>query len=122
MVVHDDLNAENMLFQNHGLVSILDFGDAYIGLPEQEFRQLYRINDLILTAAAKKYEELSGKRLNIEASRAWAIVQELAVYAELLVKKDTEHPSFLRAAQNLTKWLPEGAWGIPSKTSRVSKQ
>jgi hypothetical protein len=110
VVVHDDLHNENMFFENNKLVGVLDFGDTNIGSPEQEFRQLYRINDQVLAAAIDTYEKLSGRKLSIDASRAWAVAQELAAYSERLAKDDTSHPSFLRAAKNLNAWLPEGAW------------
>ncbi|OHA16176.1 MAG: hypothetical protein A3G52_05000 [Candidatus Taylorbacteria bacterium RIFCSPLOWO2_12_FULL_43_20] len=110
VVVHDDLHNENMIFDNKELVGVLDFGDTNIGSPEQEFRQLYRINDRVLTAAIEKYQELTGRTLDIRASRTWAIVQELAAYSERLSKEDRVHPSFLRAMRNLNTWLPDGEW------------
>lgn len=110
VVVHDDLHNENMLFENNKLVGVLDFGDTNIGSPEQEFRQLYRINNQVLAAAIDTYEKLSGSKLSFEVSRTWAIAQELAAYSDRLSKDDTSHPSFLRAAKNLNAWLPEGEW------------
>jgi aminoglycoside phosphotransferase (APT) family kinase protein len=122
VVVHDDLHNENMLFNNKELVGVLDFGDTNIGSPEQEFRQLYRINDLVLESAIERYQELSGKKLDIQASRAWAIVQELGVYADRISKKDREHPSFSRATKNLNRWLPEGEWEESDESSIRSSQ
>ncbi|NBD73944.1 phosphotransferase [Patescibacteria group bacterium] len=110
VVVHNDLHNENMLFERNTLVGVLDFGDTNIGSPEQEFRQLYRINDQVLGAAIDVYQNLSGRKLSSEASRAWALAQELAAYSERLAKNDTNHPSFLRAAKNLNAWLPESEW------------
>lgn len=111
VVVHDDLHTENMLFKGQHLCGILDFGDTNIGTAEQELRQLYRINETVLSAAADKYSDLSGRRLDIEATKIWAIMQELAVYTEQLLAKNTSHPSFIRAAKNLDMWLATDMWG-----------
>lgn len=111
VVLHDDLHTENMLFKNGQLVSVLDFGDTNIGTPEQELRQLYRINETVLLAAIGTYSKLSGRQLNIESAKAWAIVQELAVYARDITAANTNHPAFSRACQNLNTWLPQEKWG-----------
>jgi len=112
VVVHDDLHTENMLFEEKELIGILDFGDTDIGTPEQDFRQLYRINTTVLDSAIEVYEKLSGVKVDTETSKIWAIVQELAVHSEKLLIKDTLHPAYLRTVKNLQKWLPEGNWGI----------
>lgn len=110
VVVHDDLHTENLLFMNGELVGVLDFGDTNIGYPEQEFRQLYRINEEVLKAAVETYEHLAGHQLNFEAIKIWSITQELAAFSERLITNKTDHPSFLRAANNLQKWFPNGNW------------
>lgn len=111
VVVHDDLHSENMLFKHNKLSGVLDFGDTTVGTPEQEFRQLYRINKYVLQAAINEYSNLSGLQLNPETSKTWAIAQELASYSERLSTGNTQHPSFIRACKNLNKWLPEAKWG-----------
>lgn len=110
VVLHDDLHVDNLLFQDNKLSAVLDFGDTNIGIPEQDFRQLYRINDLILTAAIVLYEQLSGRKLDIEAAKIWAITQELAAYSEELFSNNRSESRFARATGNLNRWLPEGAW------------
>lgn len=111
-VVHDDLHAENMLFDadNH-LTGILDFGDTNVGTPEQDLRQLYRINEDVLIAAISMYEKLSGKKLDIESAKTWAITQELAVYSEQLANGKTGHRTFKRSCRNLNAWLGDEDWG-----------
>lgn len=111
VVVHDDLHTENMLFKDSHLCGVLDFGDTNIGTAEQDLRQLYRINETILNAAADKYSELSGRKLDIEAIKLWAIMQELASYAERLLTENTNHPAFARASGNLNMWLGTDMWG-----------
>lgn len=111
VVVHDDLHTENMMFENNHLVGVLDFGDANVGTPEQELRQLYRITEEIMMTAVHEYQRLSGRQLNIEAIKIWAIMKELADYSKALGAKKTDHHSFKRAARNLDAWLPKGQWG-----------
>lgn len=111
VVVHDDLHTENMMFDNDRLVGVLDFGDANVGTPEQDLRQLYRISEEVMLLAVREYEQLSGHQLNIEAIKLWAIMKELADFNRRLANKNTAHHSFKRASLNLNKWLPEGEWG-----------
>jgi hypothetical protein len=108
-----------MLFENQKLIGILDFGDTNIGTPEQELRQLYRINEIVLVAAVKMYEHLSGYTLNLEASKIWAITQELAAYSGRLLSNNKNHPSFFRSARNLNKWLPQGSWDTEIDTNKI---
>jgi aminoglycoside 2''-phosphotransferase len=110
VVVHDDLHTNNLLFSNGNLVGVIDFGDTNIGNPEQEFRQLYRINELILQSALETYEKLSGYPLNTTASKIWAICQELAAYSEMITEKKFDYPAYKRSVNNLMKWFPEGNW------------
>jgi len=112
VVVHDDLHSQNMMFNddNH-LIGILDFGDTNVGTPEQELRQLYRINEDVMLAGVEEYQHLSGQQLNIEALKAWATMKELADYSKALAVKNTSHNSFKRASHNLNLWFPKGEWG-----------
>ncbi len=111
VVVHDDLHTENMMFKDNRLVGVLDFGDTNVGTPEQELRQFYRISEEIMMIAVGEYEHLSGRQLNVEAIKIWAIMKELADYSKALTAGNTSHHSFKRAAHNLDTWLPEGEWG-----------
>ncbi|MBI2600400.1 aminoglycoside phosphotransferase family protein [Candidatus Daviesbacteria bacterium] len=110
VVVHDDIHNENLMFEGTNLIGVVDFGDTDIGHPEQEFRQMYRINETILNLVIKNYEQLSNLKLNKEAIILFAILQELAVYSEMLTSTKKDRPSFYRATKNLQKWLPEGNW------------
>lgn len=111
IVVHDDLHTQNMLFQDHRLCGVLDFGDSNIGTAEQELRQLYRINESILKAAIDKYSELAERSLDIEAAKIWAIMQEIGSYVEHLANQTTDHPAFSRSARNLNRWFGTDSWG-----------
>lgn len=111
VVVHDDLHTENMLFQGNRLGGVLDFGDTNVGTPEQELRQLYRINATITEQAAVAYGKLLGQHLNLEAIRIWAITQELSAYAERLSAGMTDHHAFRGASYNLNQWFETDIWG-----------
>lgn len=110
VVVHDDLHNENLMFEGSNLIGIVDFGDTNIGHPEQEFRQMYRISEPILDMVIQNYEQLSHLKLNKEAIILWAILQELAIYSEMLTSTQKNRPSYLRATKNLQRWLPDGNW------------
>lgn len=105
VVVHDDLHCQNLLFKNGELSGVIDFEAACVGSPEQDLRQLYRVSDAALQAAILKYNSLSGGQLDIEASRVWAVTQELAAYSRQL--NAPEAPDFERAALHLKRWFPD---------------
>lgn len=113
VAVHDDLHTDNILFENEMLTGVLDFADTTIGTPEQELRQLYRINEFILKCALNKYGQLAKSLLGIEASKIWAITQELSTYSAQLLRGGISHPSYIRSAGNLQRWFPEGHWTTP---------
>jgi aminoglycoside phosphotransferase (APT) family kinase protein len=117
-VIHDDLHTENMMFNNNRLIGVLDFGDTNVGTPEQELRQLYRINEKILMEAVDEYQHLSGKKLNANAIKLWAIMKELADYSRA-TSKDTNHHSLKRTSRNLNDWFPEGKWGESYDLSQI---
>lgn len=56
VVIHNDLQIMNLLFKDGELVGVIDFGDSMIGHPEQELRQMYRLNETILQSATDTYE------------------------------------------------------------------
>lgn len=112
VLLHDDLHLENILFLNNKLVGILDFGDVNIGYPEQEFRQLYKLGDDILIWALQHYNLLTGRNLEPNTVKNWAIMQQLASYSERWFNNEMGHPAFARACEDLGTWLPEGKWGV----------
>ena len=112
VLLHDDLHLENILFLNDKLVGILDFGDVNIGYPEQEFRQLYKLGEDILSEALQNYNLQTGRNLDPENVKNWAIMQQLASYSERWFNNEMGHPAFTRAFEDLNTWLPEGQWGL----------
>jgi aminoglycoside phosphotransferase (APT) family kinase protein len=111
VVVHDDLHTQNMMFEGNRLIGVLDFGDANLGTPEQELRQLYRVNEAVTLAGVQEYQRLSGKKLDVEALKTWCVMKELSTYYEDFAHKRTTHHAFKRACRNLNDWLPAGEWG-----------
>lgn len=111
VVVHDDLHTENMMFEGDRLIGVLDFGDANVGAPEQDLRQLYRISEEVILDVVHEYESLSGRKLNVDAIKTWTVMKELADYIRRFKAGDTTHHSFKRTSLNLNTWFPEGEWG-----------
>ena len=102
-VIHDDLHTGNLLFnEDVDLVGVLDFGAVCIGSAEQELRQVYRLGEEALEAAALTYEKLSGEVFNRDLAKLWVVTQELAAYCR--EKSGLAHD---RAAENLLFWFPE---------------
>jgi aminoglycoside phosphotransferase (APT) family kinase protein len=106
VVVHDDLHAHNLLFDEERLSGVVDFGAISIGTAEQELRQVYRLSDEALASAVKTYNALARTDLDIEASRIWAATQELAAYAREIQAGQTAGAAFKRAGQHLALWFP----------------
>lgn len=106
VVVHDDLHARNLLFQEENLSGVVDFGAAWVGTVEQELRQVYRLSDEALMAAITAYNSLAGTELNADVARIWAITQELATYARELHATHTTNQPFVRARDHLALWFP----------------
>jgi aminoglycoside phosphotransferase (APT) family kinase protein len=111
VVIHDDLHTQNMMFEGSRLIGVLDFGDANLGTPEQELRQLYRVSEKVMLAGAREYHRLSGKKLDVDALKNWCIMKEIADYYGHFTNQTTGHHAFRRACRNLNDWLPEGEWG-----------
>ncbi len=99
------------MFVDNRLVGIVDFGDANVGTPEQELRQLYRVNEEVMLVAVQEYWRLSGQELDVRAIKTWCIMKELADYYRNFADKNTSHHAFKRACRNLNTWLSEGEWG-----------
>ena len=117
VVVHNDLLQDNMMFDDeNNLSGVIDFGDVTVGVPEQEFQQLYRVSEELIKIAAQEYQRLSGVNLDLEAIKTWATTRELSDYCKRLATNKTDHPKFRNACTYLNTWLPEITWGVYSKT------
>nr|AIA14450.1 Phosphotransferase enzyme family [uncultured bacterium] len=106
LAIHDDLHPVNLLFMGPRLTGVLDFGDANTGGIEEELRWLYLMGDVVLGSAIAKYQELTGKNINHDHVRVWAIMHELSSYVRGLARQETEQFPFKRAEANLKAWLP----------------
>ena len=102
-VIHDDLHTGNLLFDKElNLTGVLDFGAICIGSAEQDLRQVYRLGDEVLEAAASTYEKLSGEPFDRELAKLWVVTQELAAYC-----REEAGIAHDRAAENLEFWFPK---------------
>lgn len=109
-VVHDDLHVGNLLFDNDNRLSgVLDFGLCDVGTVEQEFRQLARISEELLNIASEKYIKITGRPVDLEAAKLWAIMQDLAAYNKY-VDGEGNPPGLVRARYYLNKWFPDVNW------------
>ena len=104
--IHDDLHPSNLLFTGPKLSGILDFGDANTGSIESELRWLYIMGDIVLRAAADRYQQLSGATIAYDHIRVWAIMHELSTFTSRLAKQQTDTFPFKRAYENLRNWVP----------------
>lgn len=103
--IHDDLHPVNLLFVGPKLSGILDFGDTNLGTVEEEMRWFYSMGDLVLNAAIQRYQEITGKKIDVQHVRLWAIMHELAIFVDRLGQDKTNDPSFVRAQANLQQWV-----------------
>jgi aminoglycoside phosphotransferase (APT) family kinase protein len=103
VVVHDDLHTGNLIFDNdYNLIGAIDFGAVCIGSPEQDLRQTYRLGNEALVAAANKYSELSGQKIDIDIAKTWTITQELGAYC-----RQDSGVAHDRAKNNLEFWFSD---------------
>jgi len=108
VVVHDDLHVSNLLFDEHlNLSGVLDFASVCVGTPEQEFRQLYRLGEVVFETAIKAYYEKIGYSVDAEIAKSWVITQELAAYAQGLIANKQDSLWFKRAERHLKRWFPD---------------
>ncbi len=105
IVVHDDLNDQNILFMGHRISGILDFGDCTTGTIAQEIRQLRRLGEEAVRVAIDEYAGMTGIAISLDEVLVWAVTQELAAYCRWTAKRDFARPSFIRSQANLRQWL-----------------
>jgi len=79
IVGHNDLKPSNWVFGydergNFDLLSVVDFGEALLTTPEQEFRRLPLLGDTVLYSAIKEYRRLTGITLDENVIRFWSKV------------------------------------------------
>lgn len=110
-VVHDDLFAGNLIFNDANRLSgIIDFGGATLGTAAQEMRQMYRISDAVIEACISEYQRLTGQSISLEIIRFWSVITEVAVLCERILTNRTNTPSYARARGHLRRWFPEDNW------------
>lgn len=104
LVLHGDIHAANMVLnKQHQLVGLLDFADMHLGSVYQELRRVYMLDLEVLQACIKTYQHLSGKVLEYDLIRQWAVVHELSVLCRHA--HEPEYASLPRARAHLKEWL-----------------
>ncbi len=80
VVIHDDLNAANLTVRDGHLVSVIDFGDAFVGPPALEFATLaVRHGWTLVGAAIESYERNTILReVRLAEAHRLAVVEVLA--------------------------------------------
>lgn len=103
--LYNDLHTENMAFDPLAkkLNGIFDFGDGMIGDVHMDFNPLYKFNPDLMRATVEKYEEISGRRLNL---RRMVIYGRMAELCDLALFVDQPKSSVY---QNATERM--GHWG-----------
>ena len=109
VVAHNDQLQDNMMFgSQNSLSGATDFGDVTIGVPGQEFQQLYRVGEEPLEVAVQEEcEMLSGECLDLKATKTWTITRELSDCSKRIAINKTDHPKFRNAYKYFNIWLSE---------------
>lgn len=105
--IHESLRPEALLFDCDKLVGVIDFGHITTGSEVYAFRSLYAMGDTVLEAAVDRFVQLTGQAIDSDHIRLWAIMQELALFTELLASQDTEGTAFRQARARLHEWIPD---------------
>jgi aminoglycoside phosphotransferase (APT) family kinase protein len=103
-VLYDDIHGANLVFKNRTLVGVLDFAEMSVGLPAQDLRRTYILDEVVGGAACAMYAQASDRNSNVTPAyvKDFALLHELVVY--ITRGEHQKHPSFLRAKKNLEKW------------------
>ncbi len=105
--LYNDLHTDNMAFDPVGkkLNGVFDFGDIEVGDINKEFHPLYKFDPGFMKSVALKYQELTGRMLNLRRVVIHARINELSDLAELI-----HQPTSLvynNAIQRIGQWSKE---------------
>lgn len=106
-VLHDDLHVQNLLFNEGRISGILDFGDSSVGTATEEMRNFLPISEDFLQTAIDEYAKASSQKIDIKDVKIWAITTNLATLVRRQAANMTDSPGFIRARDDLRKWLPD---------------
>lgn len=105
--LHNDLHTDNMAFDVNAkkLNGVFDFGDSMIGDVNMDFYPLYKFDPYFMKAVAEKYQELTGRKLNLRRMVIYGRVNELSDLAELI--DQPESTVYKNAIMRIEKWSLE---------------
>ena len=105
--LYNDLHTENMAFDATAkkLNGVFDFGDVMIGDMNMDFYPLYKFNPFFMKAVAEKYQELTGRKLNLRRMVIYGRINELSDLAELIDRP--ESTVYKNAIIRIEKWNKE---------------
>lgn len=91
--LHHDLHTGNILVHQRSgrLQGIIDFEDAAIGDPYQEFRLLYEIDANLMEEAAYFYTQQTRKKFDIQRIHAYYLATEYSRMVEIMQGKNTKY-------------------------------
>lgn len=102
--LHNDLHTDNMAFDANAkkLNGVFDFGDSMIGDVNMDFYPLYKFDPYFMKAVAEKYQELTGRKLNLRRMVIYGRVNELSDLAKLV--DQPESIVYRNAIMRIEKW------------------
>lgn len=105
--LYNDLHTENMAFDATAkkLNGVFDFGDIMIGDVNMDFYPLYKFDPYFMKAVAEKYQELTGRKLNLRRMVIYGRINELSDLAELI--DQPESTVYKNAIMRIEKWNKE---------------
>ncbi|HZS45255.1 MAG TPA: aminoglycoside phosphotransferase family protein [Blastocatellia bacterium] len=105
--LYNDLHTDNMAFDdvNRKLNGVYDFGDICVGDVNMDFYPLYKFDPNFMKAVVEKYQEFSGRRLNLRRMVIYGRMGELCDLAEYIDKPQS--PVYQNALHRVIKWQSE---------------
>ena len=105
--LYNDLHTENMAFDATAkkLNGVFDFGDIMIGDVNIDFYPLYKFDPYFMKAVAEKYQELTGRKLNLRRMVICGRINELSDLAEFI--NQPESTVYKNAILRIEKWNKE---------------
>ena len=105
--LYNDLHTENMAFdyKTKKLNGIFDFSDAMIGDINLDFSPLYKFDPYFMKAVVEKYQDLTGRKLNLRHMIIYERINELCDLAEFINKPSSK--VYKQVMMRIKKWKKE---------------
>lgn len=105
--LYNDLHEDNMAFdfKKKGLNGIFDFGDVMTGDINREFCYLFRLDPVLMHEVIKKYEKMSGRKIDVERVKTYARINEMSDLSFYINKPNSI--IYRKSLKNIVKWMRE---------------